>query len=303
MSHDHGHVTAGQAHRGRLVVVLAITTTVLVVEVVGGLVSGSAALLADAGHMLTDVGGLALALVATSLAARPATSVRTFGWQRVEVLAAMVNGMVVAAVGIVVLVEGVRRTADPRPVSAGVMLAVAVVGLAANAVGLALLRRGQAESLNVRGAYLEVLGDLLGSVAVVVAAVVIAATGFARADGLASVVIALLILPRAYGLLRQVARVLLEAAPEGIDLDEVRRHLSEVPGVVGVHDLHAWTITSGVPVLSAHIVVADDVAPCGTGAGILDDLQACLRGHFDVEHCTFQLEPARHAAHEGGTHL
>lgn len=300
MSHGHTHATAGQAHRGRLVAVLAITMTVMVVEVVGGLVSGSVALLADAGHMLTDVGGLALALVATGLAARPATSVRTFGWQRVEVLAAMVNGMVVAAVGIVVLVEGVRRAADPQPVGVPVMLAAAVVGLVANTAGLALLRRGQAESLNVRGAYLEVLGDLLGSVAVVVAAVVIATTGFLQADGLASVAIGLLIVPRAYGLLRQVARVLLEAAPEGVDLDEVRRHLREVPGVVGVHDLHAWTITSGVPVLSAHVVVADDVVSWGA---TLDDLHACLRGHFDVDHCTFQIEPTRHAAHEGRTHM
>ncbi|MCL2468544.1 MAG: cation diffusion facilitator family transporter [Micrococcales bacterium] len=301
MSHDHH--TPGHAHRGRLVIVLVITGTVMVVQAVGGLVSGSVALLADAGHMLTDVGGLALALVAMSLAARPATSVRTFGWQRVEVLAAMANAMVVAAVGIGVLVEGARRLAEPRPVTASVMLAVALVGLAANAVGLALLRRGQAESLNVRGAYLEVLGDLLGSVAVVVAAVVVATTGFVRADALASIAIGMLIVPRAYGLLRQVGRVLLEATPEGIDLDEVRRHLCGVPGVIAVHDLHAWTITSGVPVLSAHVVVADDTVTCGDTPGILDALHTCLRGHFDVDHCTFQLEPVGHAAHEGHTHM
>ncbi|MCL2424480.1 MAG: cation diffusion facilitator family transporter [Micrococcales bacterium] len=301
MSHGHHH-TAGHAHRGRLVIVLAITGTVMVVEAVGGVLSGSVALLADAGHMLTDVGGLALALVATSLAARPATSVRTFGWQRVEVLAAMVNAMVVAAVGIGVLVEGVRRLADPQPVTATLMLAVALVGLVANGVGLVLLRRGQAESLNIRGAYLEVLGDLLGSVAVVAAALVIATTGFVRADALASIVIGLLILPRAYALLRQVAWVLLEAAPEGVDLDEVRRHLCEVPGVISVHDLHAWTITSGVPVLSAHVVVDSDVVTCGETPGILDALHSCLRGHFDVDHCTFQLEPVGHADHEGHTH-
>lgn len=301
--HGHVHVTAAQAHRGRLAWVLAITATVLVAEVVGAVLSGSFALLADAGHMLTDSAGLLLALLATRLAARPATARRTFGWQRAEVLAAMVNGMVVAAVGVVLLVEGIGRIANPTPVEAGLMLAVAIVGLAANAVGLLLLRPGQGESLNVRGAYLEVMGDLLGSVAVVVAAVVIATTGFEVADGIASVVIALLILPRAAQLLRQVGMVLLEAAPEGVDLAVVREHIAGVPGVADVHDLHAWTITSGVPVLSAHVVVEDAVIAAGETGGVLDALGECLAGHFDVEHCTFQIEPAAHAAHESATHL
>ncbi len=302
-THGHVHVTAAQAHRGRLAWVLAITATVLVAEVVGAVLSGSFALLADAGHMLTDSAGLLLALMATRLAARPATARRTFGWQRAEVLAAMVNGMVVAAVGVVVLVEGVGRIADPAPVEAGLMLAVAIVGLVANAVGLLLLRPGQGASLNVRGAYLEVLGDLLGSVAVVVAAVVIGATGFEAADGIASVVIALLILPRAVQLLRQVAIVLLEATPEGVDLAVVRSHIAALPGVADVHDLHAWTITSGVPVLSAHVVVQDSVIAAGETGAVLDALGECLAGHFDVEHCTFQIEPAAHAAHESATHL
>ena len=303
MSHEHGPTTtAAQAHRGRLAWVLAITVVVLVAEVIGGLVSGSFALLADAGHMLTDAAGLLLALLATRLAARPATLRRTFGWQRAEVLAAMVNGMVVAGVGVVVLVEGISRIAHPRPVEAGLMLAVAVVGLAANAVGIAVLHRGQGESLTVRGAYLEVLGDLLGSVAVVVAALVVLGTGFTRADGIASVLVGLVILPRAAMLLRQVAAVLLEAAPEGVDLAAVRAHIAGVPGVADVHDLHAWTITSGVPVLSAHVVVEDAVIASGESGGVLDALGECLAGHFDVEHCTFQLEPAAHAAHEPTTH-
>ena len=302
MSHDHLHGTAAQAHRGRLVAVLAITATVFVAEVVGGLVSGSFSLLADAGHMLTDVAGLLLALLATVLAARPATVRRTFGWQRAEVLAAMVNGMVVAAVGVVVLVEGIGRIARPRPVEAGLMLAVALVGLAANAAGIALLRRGQGESLNVRGAYLEVLGDLVGSAAVVLAALVVLATGFERADGIASVAIGLVILPRAAVLLRQVAAVLLEATPEGVDMAAVRAHITRVPGVADVHDLHAWTITSGVPVLSVHVVVDDAVLASGETGGVLDALGECLAGHFDVEHCTFQIEPAAHAAHESATH-
>ncbi len=302
MTHEHGHTTAAHEHRSRLAWVLAITGTVLVVEVVGGVLSGSFALLADAGHMLTDCAGLLLALGATRLAARPATVRRTFGWQRAEVLAAMVNGMVVAGVGVVVLVEGIGRIADPQPVEAGLMLGVAVVGLAANAVGLALLRRGQGESLNVRGAYLEVLGDMLGSVAVVGAAIVVLTTGYERADGIASVLIALFILPRAVVLLRQVAAVLLEATPEGVDLEAVRTHIVGVRGVADVHDLHAWTITSGVPVLSAHVVVQDAVIAAGETGGVLDALGECLAGHFDVEHCTFQIEPLAHAAHEAETH-
>lgn len=297
--HDHGPATA--RHRGRLAWVLGLTLVVMVVEVVGGVVSGSFALVADAGHMLTDAAGLAVALGASVLAARPATARRTFGWQRAEVLAALVNGMLVAAVGVLVLVEGVRRTVRPGEVEPRLMFVVALVGLAVNAAGLLLLRPGRGESLNVRGAYLEVLGDALGSVAVVVASLVVLATGFARADGIASVVIALLILPRAAVLLRDVAGVLLEATPPGVDLDVVREHIAGVPGVVGVHDLHAWTITSGVPVLSAHVVVADaELDRAGTGR-VLAALRTCLSGHFDVEHCTFQVEPASHEG-EAGLH-
>ncbi|MBO3083309.1 cation diffusion facilitator family transporter [Cellulomonas fengjieae] len=290
-THGHGHATAAQAHRGRLLGVLVLTLVVLVVEVVGGVLSGSFALVADAGHMLTDAAGVGLALGATALAARPATATRTFGWQRAEILAALVNGLVVAAVGVAVIVGGVARIASPGEVEAPLMLAVAVVGLVANAVGLALLRPGQQESLTVRGAYLEVLGDLLGSAAVVVAAVVVLATGFVRADGIVSVLIGLLIVPRAVALLREVGAVLLEATPRGVDLDAVRAHICRVPGVLGVHDLHAWTITSGVPVLSAHVEVPDALLSAGEAGRVLDDLRHCLAGHFDVDHCTFQLEP------------
>ncbi|MCG2797022.1 MAG: cation diffusion facilitator family transporter [Cellulomonas sp.] len=281
---------------------LVITLTVMAVEVGGAVVSGSAALLADAGHMLTDAGGVILALIAARLAARPATASATFGWQRAEILAALVNGLVVATVGVLVLVEGVQRVLDPPEVSAGPMLAVAVLGLVANAVSMRLLSAGQSTSLNLRGAYLEVLGDLFGSVAVIVAAIVLLTTGFGAVDGIASIVIGLLIVPRAVALLREVAHVLLEATPDGVDLDAVRAHIVGLPGVVDVHDLHAWTITSGVPVLSAHVVVTDDVFGCGSSGGVLDALHTCLSGHFDVAHCTFQLEPAAHVAHEGRTH-
>ncbi|WP_265520274.1 cation diffusion facilitator family transporter [Oerskovia flava] len=295
--HSHAHGTATAAHRRRLVVVLVVTLVVMVGEVVGALVSGSLALLADAGHMLTDATGIGIALFASWLATRPTTTARTFGWQRAEILAALANALLLGFVAVVVIVEGVARVREPAPeIDAGLMVVVALVGLAANAVCLRLLAGGQKESLNVRGAYLEVFGDLLGSVAVIVAGVAVAA-GFPRADGLASIAIGLMILPRALLLLREVARVLLESTPDGVDLDQVRRHIEQVPGVVGVHDLHAWTITSGVPVMSAHVEVEPDRLARGEGTAVLDQLQSCLRGHFDVDHCTFQVEPPerRHA--------
>lgn len=298
MGHDHSHTTAGQRHRGRLVAALALTLSVLVIEVIGAAVTGSLALLSDAGHMLTDAAGLTIALTATWLAARPADHRWTFGWQRAEVLAALVNGVVLAVVAVLVLVEGVRRWSEPGEVAGGGMLAIGALGLVANLVALMLLRAGQRESLNVRGAYLEVLGDLVGSLAVIVAAVVIVTTGWVRADAVASIAIALLILPRAVALLRDVAKVLLEGTPEDVQLTEVRTHLSEVDGVVAVHDLHAWTITSGVPVLSAHVVVDDAVLAPEQFCRVLDAMQDCVRGHFDVEHSTFQIEPSSHDAHD-----
>ena len=197
-----------------------------------------------------------------------------------------------------VLLEAWRRLTEPPEVASGLMLAVAAVGLVANAVSMWLLRGGQEHSLNLRGAYLEVLGDLLGSVAVLAAAAVIALTGMQAADPIASVLIGLFILPRTWRLLREAVDVLLEAAPKGVDLAEVRRHLVETPGVADVHDLHAWTITSGLPVLSAHVVL-DRGADAGK---VLDGLGDCLVGHFDIEHSTFQLEQPEHRGHEGATH-
>lgn len=304
MGHDHAHGTAGQRHRGRLVAALAITGTVMVVQIVAAAVTGSLALLADAGHMLSDAAGLTIALIATWLAARPATDRWTFGWQRAEVLAALVNGVVLSVVGTVVIVEGVRRLGEPAEVGGPLMLGVGVVGLVANLVSLRLLSAGKDESLNVRGAYLEVLGDLFGSVAVIVAAVVITTTGWQQADAVASIAIGVLIIPRAVSLLRDVARVLLEGAPAELAVDQVREHLAGVPGVVAIHDLHAWTITSGVPVLTAHVVVSDDVATSEGYCAVLDRVQECLGGHFDVEHSTLQIEPASHSREhpEAATH-
>ncbi|WP_371786288.1 cation diffusion facilitator family transporter [Streptosporangium subroseum] len=304
MGHGHGHTqsTAAAAHRGRLVIVLLLTTGVLVVEVIGAAMSGSLALLADAGHMATDAAGIALALFAVWMAGKPASAQRTFGYQRAEILAAALNAVALLALSAYILYEAVRRFTDPEPVGGTVMLVAALVGLVANAIGLWLLRRGQAESLNLRGAYLEVLGDLLGSVAVIVAAIIIALTGWTTVDPIVSVVIALLIVPRTWSLLREAVNILLEAVPKGVDLQEVRRHLLEAPGVIDVHDLHAWTITSGVPVMSAHVVMEDQALAGGAFGQVLDRLHECLTGHFDVEHSTLQLEPAGHADHEGARH-
>ncbi|MDH4160939.1 MAG: cation diffusion facilitator family transporter [Actinomycetota bacterium] len=301
--HAHGRsLSAGGAHRRRLVTVLGVTSVVLVAEVVGALLTDSLALLADAGHMLTDVAGIGLAVLAVTLSARPATLERTFGYYRLEILAAVVNAVLLLAVAGFILVEAARRWSDPPAVEGGLMLVFAVVGLVGNGVGLLLLRSGSKESLNVKGAYLEVLGDTLGSVAVIAAAVVIATTGWLRADAVASVAVALMILPRTWLLLREAVDVLLEATPKGMDLGVVRRHILDLPGVVDAHDLHVWTLTSGLPVLSVHVVVDDDVLRDGTGGVVLDALGHCLDDHFDVAHCTFQLEPVGHAEHERGAH-
>jgi cobalt-zinc-cadmium efflux system protein len=306
--HDHGHThggpppagTAGAAHRWRLRVALTITLGVMVVEIVGGLLADSLALLADAAHMATDAVGLGMALLAIHMANRPATANRTYGYARAEILAALANCLLLLGAGGYVLVEAVQRFVTPAETKGGLTIVFALVGLAANMVSLSLLTRGRKDSLNVRGAYLEVLADALGSVTVLVAAGVILATGWQAADPIASLVIGLMIVPRTLRLLRETLDVLLEAAPKGVDMTEVRAHLLALPGVEDVHDLHAWTITSGMPVLSAHVVVEASVLDGPGHEKMLHSLQECLVGHFDVEHCTFQLEPGGHAEHEAG---
>lgn len=299
-----GHaVTATNAHRNRLIVVLVITFAVLIAEVVGGLIAGSLALLADAGHVLTDATGLIMALIAASLATRAATVKRTFGLQRAEVLAALGNALLLVAVAVWVVIMAVERLREPVEIHSGLMLAVAVVGALANLAGLVVLRPAQSKSLNMRGAYLEVFGDFVGSLAVIVAAVLILITGWTPFDAIASLAIVILIIPRAWSLLREVVDVLLEATPRGVDLDEVRDHILRVCGVVDVHDLHAWTITSGVPVLSAHVIVDHACISEGRSGEVLDRLGECLGGHFDVSHCTFQLEPVGHQEHEAAHHV
>ena len=285
---DHGHRIESPAFRDRkrLAVVLAVGLIVLVVEIVGAWLTGSLALLADAGHVASDVAGVALALGAIWLASRPPSDSRTYGWYRAEILAATINSVILLLLSAFILWSAWNRLGSEPEVASGPMLVIALFGGAANVFSLVLLRDAQARSLNMRGAYLEVLGDLFGSAAVVVAAIIILATGFVAADAIASAVIAILIIPRAWRLLREAIDVLLQAAPRGLDMDEVRRHLLETPGVQDVHDLHAWTLTSGLPVLSAHVVVDENVS----SVEVLDRLCGCLEGDFDVAHSTIQLE-------------
>jgi cobalt-zinc-cadmium efflux system protein len=296
MAHAHG--SAAAAHRGKLVAVLVLSLAILVVEALGGIVSNSLALLADAGHMLTDVAGVAMALLAIWFAGRKPSNGRTFGYLRIEILAAVTNAFLLFGVAAFILFEAWRRLSEPPQIASGLMLAVALVGLAANAASLFLLRDAQRESLNMRGAYLEVMGDFIGSGAVIVAAIVIALTRWATADALASAVIALLILPRMIGLLREATDVLLEATPKGIDMDHVRGHILDAPGVIDCHDLHAWTITSGMNVVSAHVILAEGADPTAT----LDALCACLSDDFDIEHSTFQLETTDRRRFEERSH-
>ncbi|MFE7972864.1 cation diffusion facilitator family transporter [Streptomyces shenzhenensis] len=301
--HDHGHGpaptgTAAAAYRGRLRIALSITLTVMVVEIVGGVLADSLALIADAAHMATDALGLGMALLAIHVAGRPASTNRTFGYARAEILAALANCLLLLGVGGYVLSEAVQRFFTPADTEGGLMIVFGAVGLVANMISLSLLLRGRQESLNVRGAFLEVAADALGSLAVLISAGLILVTGWQPADPIASLVIGLMIVPRTVKLLRETLDVLLEAAPKDVDMTQVRAHILALDGVEDVHDLHAWTITSGLPVLSAHVVVRSDVLSAIGHEKILHELQGCLGHHFDVEHCTFQLEPGGHAEHE-----
>ncbi|MFD1212269.1 cation diffusion facilitator family transporter [Arthrobacter sp. GCM10027362] len=305
MGREHGHshglpagASATGRHRRKLIWVVGITLAVVVIQVAGAFLSGSLALLADAGHMLSDAAGVSIALLAAWIGTRPASARRTYGYQRAEMLAALANAVLLVVISVVIFLEALRRFDAIPEIQTGTMLLTAVLGAAANLVCLLVLHGGHTESLNVRGAYLEVLGDLLGSLAVIAAAVVIALTGFRQADAIASILIALMILPRAWSLLRDVVNVLLEASPKDVDVDSVREHILAAEGVVDVHDIHIWTITSGVPVFSAHVVVRDEVLSADGLDLVLDRLSDCLGDHFDTEHCTFQLEPASHAVHE-----
>ncbi len=299
--HDHAPSgIRGASNRRLLATSLVITTLVMVVQIVGAALSGSLALVADAAHMFTDAAALVIALVASIVATRPANDRRTFGYQRAEVFGALANGIILIVLSVWVAVEGVQRLVDPGAVevAGGLMLVVAIVGLVANGVAMWLLSAAQRHSINMRGAYIEVLGDLIGSAAVIVAAVVIMLTGWVQADAIASLFIAAMIVPRAISLLSEVVSVLAESAPKGTQVSDIRNHLLSTAGVVDVHDVHVWQLTRGAPVFTAHVVVEDAALQDGRSSGILSQLQDCLSQHFDVEHSTFQLEPAGHVEHD-----
>ena len=302
----HGHDHGADASTTRLLVAFAVTATILVAEVVGAFVTGSLALLVDSGHMLTDAGGLLIALTAARLMTRPPSERRTWGYARAEVLGAGAQATVLLGVGGYALVEGVRRLLADQPaeVAGGLLLAFGVVGLLGNLVAMLVLAGGRDANLNLRAAFLEVVADALGSVAVIVSAVLIQTLGWTRADAVAGVLIALLILPRAVTILREAGSVLLESVPPGLSLPELREHLLGVDHVLDVHDLHVSRIGTGTPVLSAHVVVEDGCFRDGHAPQMLDALQECVAGHFDVsvEHSTFQLEPRQHGGHEHAHH-
>nr|WP_221376378.1 cation diffusion facilitator family transporter [Actinoplanes polyasparticus] len=288
--HDHGGqaLRAGAKHRKRLWWAAGLLAGFMGVEAVAAFLTGSLALLSDAGHMFTDVLGIAMALAAITAAGRAATdSHRTFGLYRLEVLAALANAALLTAVAGFVVVQALRRLTDPPEVPAGAMLVVAVGGLVVNLIAFGLLRSGAQESINVRGAYLEVVGDLLGSAGVIVAAAVIGLTGWAYADPIVAVIVALMILPRTFALGRSAVRILVQAAPEHLDITRVRARLAEVPGVCDVHDLHVWTLTSGMDVASAHL----SLEPEAELGDVLTTAREALHEDFHIDHATLQVEP------------
>jgi cobalt-zinc-cadmium efflux system protein len=285
-----------------LLVALGLLAAFVVGEVVAALAVHSLALIADAGHMVTDVLALGAAVVAGRLARRPAVGHWTFGLARAEVLSAAGNGVTLLVVAGVVTFEAVRRLVHPAAVGGATVIVVASIGLVVNLVVTGVLRGADQGSMNIRGAIAHVLTDAYAFAATILAGVVILTTGWKRADPVASHGVVVLLVHAAVGLLRESGRVLLEAAPSDLDLTLVRRHLLDAPFVVDLHDLHVWTVTSGLPAVSVHVVVADECFASGRAGRVLDELQECLTGHFDVEHSTFQLEPAGHREHEDATH-
>jgi cobalt-zinc-cadmium efflux system protein len=301
MGHSHAENETGHT---RLIIALCISVGILIAEIIGAIFTNSLALVVDAGHVLADAGGLTMALLAASLVRRPPTSRRTWGYGRAEVLSATAQAAILLGVGLFVLVEAIQRLITPTPIAAGPLLVFGVIGLVGNVAALLVLRDRRHTNLNLRAAFLEVTNDALGSLAVILAAIVILMTGWNRADAVAAIVIGALILPRSFVLLRETIDVLLESTPRGLDLNAVRKHLLEQPHVRAVHDLHATQIATGLPVLTAHVVVDDECFYDGHVSAILDELQDCVAKHFavSIEHSTFQLERAVHGDHEHETH-
>jgi len=300
--HHRGHAVGSAGDDSYLWFALTMIVGFMSAEVVAAVLAQSVALLADAGHMLTDAGALGLSLWAARLARRPPGGHMTFGFKRAEILSAAANGLTLAVVAAAVAVGAVARLVHPARVHGLTVTVVALVGVAVNLLVTTVLARADRRSLNISGALAHLLTDLWAFAGTLVAGIVVITTGFRRADPIASLIVVGLMVRASWSLLRASGRVLLEAAPEDVDLQEVRDHIMALPEVESVHDLHAWVVTSDLPAVSAHVVLRDDCFADGTAPHVLDRLQACLAGHFDVAHSTFQLEPARHLDHEEFQH-
>jgi cobalt-zinc-cadmium efflux system protein len=295
--HAHGAQSAAGKNKKNLAIVLGLTTAYLVAEVVGGLWTGSLALLADAGHMLTDVAGLALALLAIWFSEKPATPERTYGYYRFEILAALTNAVVLVGISLYILYEAYERFKNPPEVESAAMLGIAAIGLVINIVGMFILRAGSKESLNMKGAYFEVLSDMLTSIGVIVAGIIMLTTGWYYADPLISAGIGLFILPRTWALLKESVGVLLEGTPADVNLENLRESLTKIEGVAGIHDLHVWSLTSGVNAMSVHAVLTDD----NEHDRVMKRVHALCTENFKISHVTVQTECRGYAEHE--THL
>ncbi len=295
MGHGHTHeISASGRNKKPLIIVLGLTTLYMIAEVVGGLVTNSLALLADAGHMLTDVGGLGLALFAIWFAERPATPERTYGYYRVEILAALTNAVVLISISIFILYEAYERFRNPPEVQSSTMLIIAMIGLVINVAGVFILRSGSKESLNLKGAYFEVLSDMLTSVGVIIAGVIMLTTGWYYADPLISAGIGLFIFPRTWALLKGAVAVLLEGTPSDVNITTLRQTLAKIEGVAEIHDLHVWSLTSGVNALSVHAVLADGAEH----DDVLERVHNCCTHEFKIAHVTAQTERAEFGCHE-----
>lgn len=302
--HNHGPTGADAGTTGdfrtRLWLALSITTVIVIAQAVGSVFTGSLALFTDTIHAAVDASGLVVALIAATLMAKPASSRHTWGFRRIEVIAALAQAALLIGVGAYTAIEGIRRLVEPPEVSGVELLVFGIIGFVANIISIAILSSSRGANFNMRAAFLEVLNDALGSLGVIVAAIVIATTGFQRADAIAGLLIAALIVPRAFTLLRETTSVLMEFTPRGLDLDEVRAHILEVDHVHDVHDLHASTVATGLPTLTAHVVVDDECFTDGHAADMLNDVRRCVAEHFDVaiHHSTIQIETRATAAHE-----
>lgn len=300
--HGHTHDVEPSADIRLVSIALALIVLFLVVEVVAAAIGNSLVLYADAGHMVTDVAALSLSIWAIKMAERPARERWTYGFKRAEILAAAANGALLVGVAVIIGIEAVHRLVSPQHVTGGLVLAVAAFGAAVNLIAVRVLASANRKSLNLRAAFAHVVTDLYAFVGTAVSGLVILTTHWERADSIASLLVVALMLWTGWGLLRDSGQILLQAAPGDLDLNDVRTHLVGVDDVLDVHDLHAWTLTSGSTTLSAHITVEDRCFTTGHTPRILDALQSCLASHFNITHSTLQLEPGGHVDHEGDTH-